>query len=185
MWRPRKASIQIIAWSCGCLVGWEKFHLDESPSVVLNFVQRTFTPAPSTSPSPSPSASPSPTPSPSFPTYLAFDRACQVLRALPQVEELKWWIEFMRFLCDGWHFEGHSVHDALCRKLCNPAPLKSVMREDLVVPLSEKGSTRAGRKKRYFFRRAWNTQVPVFDLGGGEGGCGTDPISASSGMRAA
>lgn len=171
MWAMRKSShLQLLVASCGTPLAWRSFTRGETPREVFDFltsVHRSYT-----------SDDKNPTP---FPSYVAYDRACQVLRhaaaaavtvAEGDQEELPPFLQTSRLVVDSFHRQCHSRDDLLCTTLCNPAPLDGSA-PDLVIPLraatanrSKKGSRskrqsrRAQeREKGRVFQRAFNTSA--------------------------
>ncbi|ORY77185.1 hypothetical protein BCR35DRAFT_292255 [Leucosporidium creatinivorum] len=142
MWSAgQMAGIQLFIHACGCPIAWEKFYTPESTSEVLSFL-----------------SSISSTPS-SLPSYIAYDRACEILAAVTEEPDLQHWLSDTKFIVDAWHFAGHSKVDELCRKFCDPAPLDGSA-PDLVVPLVAKGrGRRTGEEQKRVHRRAFNTEA--------------------------
>lgn len=84
------------------------------------------------------------------PDYIAYDRACYILRHLA-AQGLFSWLQTTRFIVDAWHYIEHRVDDIICRSRCNPAPTDG-SQPDLVIP----GINAAGRP---FNQSAYNTEA--------------------------
>lgn len=99
-----------------------------------------------------------------LPSFIAYDRACQLLATIEQQPDLHHWLTDAKWICDAFHFAGHSrSQNVLCRTFCDPAPLDGSA-PDLVVPMVEERRRRRradddeeGPKRVY--RRAFNTEV--------------------------
>jgi hypothetical protein len=134
----RHYCIETLSYSCGRIIAWAKFSVAESPTNILDFFQRIY-----------PDAA-------TRPSYLAIDKACQVLRHLsasvPNAEFVHW-MTHTRLIVDTYHFRNHSQQDELCQEFCNPTP---ALDEDpnLVQEV-------IGNDGQPHLRRAFNTQVSV------------------------
>lgn len=172
MWAMRKSShLQLLVASCGTPLAWRSFTSGETVRTVFDFltsVHQSYT---------SDDSNPIP-----FPSYVAYDRACQVLRHASTAavtvaeggqEELPPFLQTTRLIVDSFHRQCHSRDDLLCTTLCNPAPLDGSA-PDLVIPLraataaakqSKKGSrsrsrrTLQERETGRVFQRAFNTSA--------------------------
>ncbi|KWU42854.1 hypothetical protein RHOSPDRAFT_20432, partial [Rhodotorula sp. JG-1b] len=150
MWAMRKSShLQLLVASCGTPLAWRSFTSGETPGEVFDFltsVHQSYT-----------SDDKNPTP---FPSYVAYDRACQVLRhaaaaavtvAEGDQEELPPFLQTSRLVVDSFHRQCHSRDDLLCTTLCNPAPLDGSA-PDLSRRTQERETGRV-------FQRAFNTSA--------------------------
>lgn len=130
----RVDKIIVLVAACGSPIGWAKSFSDENLPSILNFLDSL-----------------SGGDERLLPSFIAYDRACTIIPAL--VDEDPSWLKKVTWICDAFHFAGHSKNDVLCRKYCDPAPLDG-SQPDLVTPFVEEG----GEGVRVF-RRAFNTEV--------------------------
>ena len=130
---PHFYCVETATAACGVVHGWGKFAKAESPTNILNFLEKVY-----------------PTES-SWPDYICIDKACTVLRHA--VASGKWdaWKKTTRFVVDSYHYINHRTTDYLCRKYCNPAPLNGSAPNLVVVENDKFG--------RPHYKRAFNTQV--------------------------
>jgi hypothetical protein len=130
---PHFYCVETVTATCGVVHGWAKFAKAESPTNILNFLEKVY-----------------PTES-SRPDYICIDKACLVLRHA--VASGKWdvWKKTTRFIVDSYHYINHRTSDYLCRKYCNPAPLNGSAPNLVVVENDKFG--------RPHYKRAFNTQV--------------------------
>ncbi|GAA5830099.1 hypothetical protein JCM11251_006876 [Rhodosporidiobolus azoricus] len=166
MWTLRRSSnLQILVGACGTPLAWAKFAQNEHPSEVVSFLSSAQSQLASTDPfSPSPSS----TSAPSFPSYIAYDRACHVLRSLVSspsfLASFPTFLSSTRLIVTAFHRQGHPASDTFCNKFCNPTPLSGEA-PDLVVPFREKkpdgkARSKGGKAKEKgprTFERAFNT----------------------------
>jgi len=166
----RVGKLQLLVASCGSPLAWAKLCDGESPQAVLNFLSQVHSQATSSS---------DPNSSSSFPSYIAYDRACDLLReALSSPSpgtyqnplqtptkqrrrgspRLPSFLESSRVVVTGFHLQGHSESDDLCREFCDSAPLDGSA-PDLVIPY--RSPTSQGSDHRVFVR-AFNTSVSPF-----------------------
>src|SRR6266550_4677191 len=129
---PRIYCVETICAPCGAVVAWAKFLKSESPTNILEFLQRVY---------PTERARPS---------YVCIDKACLVLRTCVANGSLETW-KNTRFIVDSYHYSNHRVTDALCQKWCNPAPLDGSAPNLVVVETDAQG--------RRYYKRAFNTQA--------------------------
>lgn len=170
MWSLRRTTtLQILVGACGVPLAWTKFVDRESTSEVVSFLSsahsQLFVP---------------PTPhslKTSFPSYIAYDKACTILRSLLPDDAtsssgsftLPTFLNTTRLVVTAFHRGCHPANDAFCDEFCDPAPLSGEGRHNLVVPFQrpkERGvmESKAERKKRKVrtFERAFNTTVSSF-----------------------
>lgn len=126
--------VETCQWACGFPLGWAKFYNSESESQVVQFLE-TLWPDGALEPRPS---------------FIAFDRACILLRYLANHFLDGVWIRSTRFIVDAFHYIGHSRDDVLCRTLCNPSPLNG-SNPDLIDTIERNGIV--------YTVRAFNTET--------------------------
>ncbi|GAA5961222.1 hypothetical protein JCM3765_002873 [Sporobolomyces pararoseus] len=171
-WSLRRVSkVQLLVGSCGTPLAWSKFSNGESPRNVLRFLtlvhaQLALIPETSTHPL--------------FPSYIAYDRACDVLREAvlsstssifqnpfetPRKRRrnapapLPSFLESSRIVVTGFHQQCHSASDEICKQFCNSAPLDGSA-PDLVTPfVSSTSTTGSTRSNLRLFERAFNTSA--------------------------
>jgi len=130
---PRFYCVETICAPCGVVIAWAKFPKSESPTHILNFLDKVY-----------PNAN-------SRPDYVCIDKGCQVLRHAVASGRWNGWKNTTRFIVDSYHYINHRVSDHVCRKYCNPAPLNGSAPNLVVVEHDKFG--------RAHFKRAFNTQV--------------------------
>jgi hypothetical protein len=126
--------VETICNPCGVVIAWTKFAKSESPTNILEFLEKVF-----------PTAE-------SRPDYVCIDKACLVLRTA--IRNQSWdriWKHTTRFIVDSYHYMNHRTSDELCRTYCNPAPSDGSA-PNLVVEAKDKDG-------RPYFKRAFNTQA--------------------------
>ena len=97
--------VETICAPCGTVIAWAKFAKSESPTNILDFLEKVY-----------------PTEE-SRPAYICIDKACLVLRtAIANGSWERIWKKSTRFIVDAYHYINHRLTDYLCRKWCNPAP---------------------------------------------------------------
>jgi uncharacterized Zn finger protein (UPF0148 family) len=128
--------VETICAPCGVVIAWTKFARSESPTNILNFLEKVY-----------------PT-SESRPDYVCIDKAC--LLVATAISQGRWnaWEETTRMIVDSYHYINHKVSDYLCRKWCNPAP-EDGSAPNLVVLAYTKD-------RKPYFKRAFNTQVNIY-----------------------
>ncbi|GAA5878873.1 hypothetical protein JCM3774_004356 [Rhodotorula dairenensis] len=139
MWALRKSSnLQLLVASCGTPLAWRTFTSGETVREVVNFLSSVHQ---------SYGATENPG---GFPAYVAYDRACQVLRHVASTATtsqggegggLPPFLKTSRLVVDGFHRQCHHRDDLLCSTLCDPAPLDGSA-PNLVVPLRAVGAPR-------------------------------------------
>jgi hypothetical protein len=130
---PRFYCVETICAPCGVVIAWDKFAYAESPTNILNFLERVY-----------------PTEG-SRPDYICIDKACKVLQTCVASGRWEIWSQTSRFIVDSYHYINHRVQDYLCRKWCNPAPLNGSAPNLVVVERDRHGEEH--------YKRAFNTQV--------------------------
>jgi hypothetical protein len=125
--------VETITAACGAVIAWTKFAKAESPSNILDFLDRVY-----------PTAE-------SKPDYICIDKACLVLRHAVASGRWNMWKSTSRFIVDSYHYINHRTTDYLCRKYCNPAPLNGSAPNLVSVEYDNFG--------RPHYKRAYNTQV--------------------------
>ncbi|KAF8961232.1 hypothetical protein BDZ97DRAFT_1626317, partial [Flammula alnicola] len=125
--------VETICAPCGVVIAWTKFVKAESPTNILEFLERVY-----------------PTEE-SRPDYVCIDKACLVLARAISLKKWDSWQKTTRMVVDSYHYINHRVTDFLCRKWCNPAPLDGSA-PNLVVKDTDKNG-------REYFKRAFNTQA--------------------------
>ncbi|GAA5857365.1 hypothetical protein JCM9279_006685 [Rhodotorula babjevae] len=143
-WNIRRTSnLQILVSACGAPLAWTKFADGETASEVSSFLSSIHAQQRS-----------------SFPTYIAYDRACHVLRhALTTGSSFPPFLSSTRLLVTGFHKLIHPAADAFCDEFCTPTPLDGNA-QDLVVPFrpaTRGGEFRHGSSRT--FERAFNTSA--------------------------
>lgn len=129
--------VETICAPCGVVIAWTKFAKSESPTNILNFLERVF-----------PTAE-------LRPNYICIDKACAVLRtAYANGSWDRIWKHTTRFIVDSYHYINHRTTDYLCRTMCNPAPLNGSAPNLVVVELDNNNNPH--------YKRAFNTQVFPF-----------------------
>ena len=131
---PRYYCVETICAPCGVVIAWTKFAKAESPTNILNFLERVF-------------------PTDDLkPDYICIDKACAVLRtAFRNGSWDRYWKHTTRFIVDSYHYINHRTSDYLCRKWCNPAPLNGSAPNLIAVEYDAQGNPH--------YKRAFNTQV--------------------------
>ncbi|KJA12989.1 hypothetical protein HYPSUDRAFT_111078, partial [Hypholoma sublateritium FD-334 SS-4] len=124
---------ETICAPCGVVIAWTKFARAESPSNILNFLEKVY-----------------PT-SESKPNYICIDKACLLLANAISTGKWDAWEPTTRMIVDSYHYTNHKATDQLCRDWCNPAP-KDGSAPNLVV-------TAYGPDGIPYPQRAFNTQV--------------------------
>ncbi|GAA5977807.1 hypothetical protein JCM10908_005104 [Rhodotorula pacifica] len=148
MWAMRKSSnLQLLVASCGTPLAWASFTSGETIREVLDFLAAVH-------------GSYAAKPDALFPSYIAYDRACEVLRHVATSigedsteaksaetagggAELPPLLRDSRLIVDGFHRQCHHRDDLFCSTLCNSAPLDGSA-PDLVIPLKPCAGESAG-----------------------------------------
>ncbi|CEQ42303.1 SPOSA6832_04107, partial [Sporobolomyces salmonicolor] len=176
MWALRRIStLQLLVAACGTPLAWAKFTANESPEEVIGFLSSVHSQLDCKAPAPSSSS----TNIPCFPSYIAYDRACDVLRAvaLPNAPDLVSasqpavsgkgarstgfppFLSSSRLVVTAFHRQGHRHADALCTGFCSDSPLDGSA-PDLVTPYQSISSS--GKREKHgsrTFERAFNTSA--------------------------
>ncbi|GAA5980397.1 hypothetical protein JCM5350_001483 [Sporobolomyces pararoseus] len=171
-WSLRRVSkVQLLVGSCGTPLAWSKFSDGESPRSVLRFLTLVHAQL---------ALVPSSSPPPLFPSYIAYDRACDVLREAvlsstpsnfqnpfetPKKRRrnapapLPSFLESSRIVVTGFHQQCHSASDKICQHFCNSAPLDGSA-PDLLTPYVSSASTAGStRRTARVFERAFNSSA--------------------------
>jgi hypothetical protein len=127
--------VETITAPCGVVIAWVKFDRSESPTNILNWLEKIY-----------------PTEE-SRPHYICIDKACRVLRTAIANGSWDRWKKTTRFIVDSYHYINHRTLDYLCRKWCNPGPLNGSAPNLVKVAHDKNG--------RPYFQRAFNTQVCI------------------------
>ncbi|GAA5965696.1 hypothetical protein JCM21900_001563 [Sporobolomyces salmonicolor] len=176
MWALRRTStLQLLVAACGTPLAWAKFTAHESPEEVIGFLSSVHSQLDCKAPAPSSSS----TNIPCFPSYIAYDRACDVLRAvaLPNAPDrasasqppvsgkgarstgFPSFLSSSRLVVTAFHRQGHRHADALCTGFCSDSPLDGSA-PDLVTPYQSLASS--GKREKHgnrTFERAFNTSA--------------------------
>jgi hypothetical protein len=131
----RSYCVETVVAPCGVVIAWTKFEKAESPTNILNYLEKIF-----------------PTPE-SRPAYICIDKACQVLRTSIANKSWEEWKKTTRLIVDSYHYNNHKATDFLCAKYCNPAPIDGSA-PNLVQYASDKHGVMQ-------MQRAFNTQVSI------------------------
>ena len=125
--------VETVCAPCGTVIAWSKFAKSESPTKIMNFLNRTY-----------------PTKE-SQPAYICIDKACTVLKFIINNEAYADWLETTRFVVDSYHYTNHKATDIICCTWCNPTPSDGSA-PNLVIPTSDKNGDP-------WFKSAFNTQA--------------------------
>ena len=125
--------VETICAPCGVVIAWTKFAKAESPSNILDFLDRVY-----------PTAD-------SRPDYICIDKACLVLHHAIASGRWNIWRNTSRFIVDSYHYINHRTTDNMCRTYCNPAPLNGSAPNLVVVEHDRLGHPH--------YKRAFNTQA--------------------------
>ena len=126
--------IQTIQWACGTPIGWGKCYNGESLPEVLEILNRTWDEHNDLRPS-----------------FLAYDKACDLLRHVVTQNPADSWLQSTRFIVDAWHYIGHRATDAICRLWCNPSPSDGSQPDLVVTQTDDDGNVHT--------TRAFNTET--------------------------
>lgn len=124
---------ETICLPCGVVVAWTKFAKSESPTNILQFLEKVY-----------PSKD-------SCPDYICIDKACMLLCTSLINGSWEEWKKTSHIIVDAYHYINHRLTDFLCRKWCNPAPLDGSAPNLVVVAKNKQG-------KKYL-KRAFNTEA--------------------------
>ncbi|GJN90999.1 hypothetical protein Rhopal_004013-T1 [Rhodotorula paludigena] len=168
MWNMRRTSnLQLLVAACGTPLAWTKFSDGETAAEVVSFLATAHAASVSHE-----------SPTPAFPSYIAYDRACHVLRHVlsslrpssPTSSPVKplslpSFLQSTRLIVTAFHKRSHTRDDPFCDEFCNPTPLDGEA-PDLVVPFRPAGKRRSKKRGQddelRTFERAFNTSVRVF-----------------------
>jgi hypothetical protein len=125
--------VETICAPCGVIIGWDKFAKSESPTKILNFLNKMY-PTEDTRPD-----------------YICIDKACMVLQTAATNNAWDVWKRTTRFIVDAYHYNNHSVLDILCRTWCNPAPSDGSAPNLVIIARDKFGKP--------YLKRAFNTQA--------------------------
>jgi hypothetical protein len=134
----RSYCVETVVAPCGVVIAWTKFDKSESPTNILNYLEKIY-----------------PTPESRL-AYICIDKACVVLRTAIANGSWEEWKKTTRFIVDSYHYNNHKATDALCAKFCNPAPLDGSA-PNLVQFATDKHGVLQ-------MQRAFNTQVNIVPL---------------------
>jgi len=96
--------VETLCSPCGVVLAWTKFAKAESPTNILTWLENIYPVQESR------------------PSYIAINKACQVVRTAVQSGLWEEWRHTTRFIVDSYHYINHKATDNLCRTYCNPAP---------------------------------------------------------------
>jgi hypothetical protein len=125
--------IETLCAPCGVVIAWDKFKTSESPTNIMDFLNRIY-----------PQRF-------SRPAYVCIDKACMVLRYAVRSGRWNIWRDTTRLIVDSYHYINHRTSDWLCRIFCNPAPLNGSAPNLIKVEYDRNGAPH--------YKRAFNTQV--------------------------
>ncbi|EJD32917.1 hypothetical protein AURDEDRAFT_77376, partial [Auricularia subglabra TFB-10046 SS5] len=125
--------LELMVAPCGMPVAFELFDKSESPTKIINFIEKHH-PTPGTKSQ-----------------YYIIDKACMVLRSLIRAGKWEEWKRTTRLIVDAYHYINHRVTDYVCRKWCNPAPM-DMSAPNLVISTQD-------AQGRTVHRRAYNSQA--------------------------
>lgn len=96
--------VETLCAPCGVVLAWTKFAKAESPINILTWLENIYPD------------------SDMRPSYIAIDKACQVMQKAINNGSWEQWRLTTRFIVDSYHYINHKAEDVLCRTWCNPAP---------------------------------------------------------------
>ncbi|KAJ6529563.1 hypothetical protein DFH09DRAFT_934714 [Mycena vulgaris] len=126
--------LQTIQWACGVPIGWGKCYRSESTPQVLSFLNKIWDDDPQ-----------------SRPSFVVYDKACDLLRHIVTQDPNDLWIKTTKFVVDAWHYIGHQATDVLCRTRCNPAPTDGSQPDLVLAQVDDNGAVHQ--------TRAFNTET--------------------------
>lgn len=118
--------LETIQWACGYPIGWIKCYDAEGESQVLDLLNFAFPPT-----------------APMLdlrPQFVAYDKACRLLRHIARQNLEDPWIISTRFIIDPFHYLNHRADDDLCHNRCNPAPANGSQPDLVTVTTHEDGT---------------------------------------------
>ncbi|KAJ7460398.1 hypothetical protein B0H11DRAFT_2160461 [Mycena galericulata] len=107
--------LQTVQCACRIPIGWGKCYRAESTPQVLAILNEIWKNDPQ-----------------SRPGFIAYDKACDLLRHIVTQNPNDLWLQTTKFIVDAWHYIGHQATDIHCRTRCNPAPTNGTQ-PDLVL----------------------------------------------------
>ena len=125
--------VETVCAPCGTVIAWSKFAKSESPTKIMDFLNRIY-----------------PTKE-SRPAYICIDKACSVLKFIINNDAYADWLETTRFVVDSYHYINHKATDNICRTWCNPTPSNGSA-PNLVIPTTDKNGNPC-------LKSAFNTQA--------------------------
>lgn len=125
--------VETICAPCGVVLAWTKFARSESPTNILNFLEKVY-PIQENRPS-----------------YICIDKACLLVASAISQGTWDTWQETTRMIVDSYHYTNHKASDYLCSTWCNPAPEDNSAPNLVIVGYNNKGKA--------YPKRAFNTQV--------------------------
>ncbi|BGP32647.1 hypothetical protein JCM10296v2_004428 [Rhodotorula toruloides] len=156
MWTFRRSkTLQTLVAACGAPLAWATFADGETPASVIDFLSTVHAQW-------SPDVA-SPSTRSTFPSYIAYDRSCDVLRSLLREpasgdSPLPPFLRTSRLVVTAFHKQSHPHGDAFCDEFCDPTPLDG-RAPDLVVPYKPVGGSSKRGPQLRTFERAFNTSA--------------------------
>ncbi|KAK7033846.1 hypothetical protein R3P38DRAFT_2699468, partial [Favolaschia claudopus] len=120
--------LQTVQWACGYPIGWGKCYRSESTPQVLSLINKIWEGCPDLRPS-----------------FMAYDKACDLLRHIVTQDGNDLWIASTRFIVDAWHYINHRTSDILCRTRTNPAPTDGSQPDLVITQIDENGVVHQAR----------------------------------------
>ncbi|KAJ7670538.1 hypothetical protein B0H17DRAFT_1141767 [Mycena rosella] len=114
--------LQTVQWACGLPVGWGKCFRAESTPQVLSILNKIWEDAPEARPG-----------------FIAYDKACDLLRHIVTQDPNDLWLKTTKFIVDAWHYIGHRANNVLCRTRCNPAPTNGTQPDSILTDVDDNG----------------------------------------------
>ncbi|KAK7026969.1 hypothetical protein R3P38DRAFT_3524527 [Favolaschia claudopus] len=114
--------LQTVQWACGYPIGWGKCYRSESTPQVLSLMNKIWAGFPDLRPG-----------------FMAYDKACDLLRHIVTQDGNDLWIASTRFIVDAWHYINHRTTDILCRTRTNPAPTDGSQPDLVITQIDDNG----------------------------------------------
>ncbi|KAF9470520.1 hypothetical protein BDN70DRAFT_909513 [Pholiota conissans] len=95
--------VETLCTPCGLALAWTLFDKSESPTKILNWLESLYLNKDTR------------------PSYIAIDKACQVLRTALTTNRWDDWKQTTQFIVDSYHYINHRANVPICTKWCNPA----------------------------------------------------------------
>ncbi|KAJ6479635.1 hypothetical protein C8R45DRAFT_1054414 [Mycena sanguinolenta] len=114
--------VETIQWACGVPIAWGKCYKSESTPQVLSFINKIWGDCPELRPG-----------------FIAYDKACDLLRHIVTQNQDDLWIKSTKFIVDAFHYINHRATDVLCRTRCNPAPMDGSQPDLVLTEVDERG----------------------------------------------